>query len=488
MFAAVHTALDTFSGYLWGWPMLALLLGTGLWLTVLLRGLQFRMLLPALRAAFTSGSKGGEGEISNRSALMTALAATVGTGNIAGVATAMALGGPGAMFWMWMSGLLGMALKFSEVLLGVHYRRRNGDGTFTGGPMYYITRGTGYVWLGSAFAFFLTLAAIGGGGMVQVNSMADALKSGFNLSPTLVGAGVALAAGVIMFGGITRIAKVADKLVPFMIILYAIAGTFVVAASGVDIAGLFATVFHDAFNGTAAAGGFAGATVQQAMRYGLARGVFANESGLGSAPIVAAAAQTKHPTEQALISMTQTFIDTFCVCTFTAMVILATGAWQATGAPSGGASLTAMAFDGGLGYLNIIGMNVGSTLVTLCLFLFAFTTIIGWGYYGVQGAVYLWGKRAATPYLLVFLLCTWMGGAVLDWAASVKDGVNFIWLIVDITTGLMMIPNLFALLLLSPQVKRLADDYITHTRYGTPLKHKAFFEDYFVVMPKKKRR
>ena len=475
MFETIHAALNSFAGLLWGWPMLILLVGTGIWLTINLRGLQFTMLIKAHQMAFSSKkAEGGEGTISNRSALMTALAATVGTGNIAGVATAIAIGGPGAMFWMWVSGLFGMALKYSETLLGVHYRVKTADGRFLGGPMYYLTHGAKQPVLGMMYALFLAFAAFSIGAMVQSNSVADALKTSFNFNPTMIGAIMTIAAAVILFGGLTRIAKMADAIVPTMILIYALSGTLIIAANYAYIPELFASIFRDAFTGSAAAGGFAGASVMMAMRYGLARGVFANESGLGSAAIVAATAQTKHPTEQALVSMTQTFIDTFFVCTFTGMVVLVTGAWQSESLASGGASLTQMAFNTGLGNISIMGMQVGSSIVALCLLLFAFTTVLGWGFYGQQGAVYLFGKRVATPYMVVFLLMTFFGAAVLDLAKTVNEGVQFIWVIADITTGLMMLPNLLAMWLLSGKIKELTKDYLRHKRTGNPLKHAAF--------------
>jgi AGCS family alanine or glycine:cation symporter len=475
-------ALNAVADVVWGWPMLIVLMATGVYLTVLLRGLQFRMLLPALYVAFGPASlrQGGEGIISNRSALWTALAATVGTGNIAGVATAVALGGPGAVFWMWVSGLFGMALKFSEALLGVHYRVKDSDGQWRGGPMYYLCHGAKAPWLGMVFAAALALATLSIGGMVQSNSIADAMASGFGVRPTLVGLVVVACAGIIMFGGLKRIAHTADILVPLKISVYAITGTVVLLANYDMLPMVFQQIFHDAFNGSAALGGFAGSSLLLAMRYGLARGVFANESGLGSAPIVAATAQTRHPTEQALISMTQTFIDTFFVCTFTAMVILVTGAWQSTGVASAGASLTSFAFNQGLGHASLFGLPIGGTIVTVCLLMFAFTTILGWGFYGQQGAVYLFGPRVAKPYLVVFLACTLFGAAVLDIAESIREGVKFIWVIADITTALMMLPNLVGLLIMGGTVRKLAFDYIRHTRTGRALEHAPF---YFAVTP-----
>lgn len=475
-FTALNDFVNTASGYLWGWPMLILLLGTGLWLTVVLGGLQFRLLIPSLVKALSGQPSPEQSAISNRSALMTALAATVGTGNIAGVATAIALGGPGAVFWMWLTGLVGMALKYSETLLGVHYRIRTTQG-YQGGPMHYLRTGLGGnlgAFLGGLYALFLAFGALSVGGMVQSNSMADAMLSGFGTSPVTLGALVTAAAALIMFGGVTRIARVADRLVPTMILLYAATGTFILILNAAYIPAMLHAIFTQAFTGSAAAGGFAGSTLLLTMRYGLARGVFANESGLGSAAVVSATAHTRHPTEQALVAMTQTFIDTFFVCTFTALVVLVTGAWQAQGVQSGGAALTNMAFSTGLAGLTIHGISVGGAIVTACLFLFAFTTILGWGYYGQQGAVFLFGNRIAKPYLVLFLLATFFGAAVLQVAESIKQGVQFIWAVADVTVGAMMVPNLLALLLLTPKIRRLTTDFLSHTRHGKPLTHPAF--------------
>lgn len=470
IFETIHGYLTAAAGYLWGWPMLILLVSTGVMLTSILRGLQFWMLIPALRQAFgPQGDKShGAGMISNRAALFTALAATVGTGNIVGVATAIAMGGPGAMFWMWVSGLLGMALKYGETLLGVHYRVQTADGQYRGGPMYYLTAGVKSPWLGKLFALFLAFATLSIGGMVQSNSVADAMQSGFGFEPTIVGLVMVVAAAVIMFGGLKSIARVADVMVPTMIIAYALSGTVVILANMEFVPGVLRAIFADAFTGSAMAGGFVGSTLLMAMRFGLARGVFANESGLGSAAIVAATAKTRHPAEQGLISMTQTFIDTFFVCTFTGLVILVTGAWQSVDVASAGASLTNLAFNSGLGNMTLHGVEVGSAIVSICLTLFAFTTVLGWGYYGQQGAVYLFGPKVSNAYLWIFLGATFFGAAVLDIADTVKNGVQFIWMIADITTGLMMIPNLYALWMLSGTIKRLTFDYLHSTKTGKP--------------------
>lgn len=476
---SLHMYLETMSGLLWGWPMLVLLMGTGLMMHVVLRGLPLRLLPVAMWSAL--GPKGrrvaGKGAISNRAALMTALAATVGTGNIAGVATAIALGGPGAVFWMWVSGIVGIALKFAEALLGVYYREKKPDGSFLGGPMTYLSKGVGLPWLGTVYGVLIGFAALCVGGMVQANAMADSLGSTFGWSPLWVGAVVAGSAAVIMFGGLSRIAQIADKLVPLMIGVYVLAGSLILLANAAYIIPALELIVHSAFTGTAAAGGFAGAGVMLAMRFGLARGIFSNESGLGSAAIVAATAQTKHPVEQALISMTQTFIDTLVVCTFTALVIVVTGVGQSGAAASAGASLTGLAFSAGLGGATVGGLLLGNVIVAVCLVLFSYTTVLGWGYYGQQGAVYVFGSKVAKPYLVLFLLGTFLGAYMLELASSVKDGVLMVWLLADIATGLLMIPNLFGLWVLRGTVARLTHDYLRVERFGGKYLYPAFHAD-----------
>lgn len=477
MFDSFTAFMNIAAGYLWGWPMLVLLVSTGVWLTVHLKGMQFWMLWPALKKAF--GVEGrmsnGPGTISNRAALMTALAATVGTGNIAGVATAVSLGGPGAIFWMWMSGLLGLAMKYGETMLGVHYRVKTADGEYRGGPMYYLRDGVKSPLLGGVYALFLALTTFAIGGAVQSNSIADAVKGTFGWSPSLVGVVIVAIAAAIMLGGLKRIAQAADRLVPTMIAIYLATGGLIILTNLPYVPGIFADIFTYAFTPHAAVGGATGSAVMLAMRYGLARGVFSNESGLGSAAVVAAAAQTKHPVEQALVSMTQTFIDTIIVCTFTGLVILLTGAWIAPEAQSAGASLTALAFDSGLGNLMVLGHGLGSVIVAVCVALFAFTTILGWGYYGQQGAVYLMGPKVARLYLVLFLIATFCGAAVLDWAGSVREGVLVVWTVADVLVGLMMIPNLVALWVLTPQIKALTFDYLAHTGKGKALVHAPFY-------------
>lgn len=474
-----HTYLETVSGLLWGWPMLVLLMGTGLMMHGVLRGLPLRLLPSAMWDAL--GPKGsriaGKGAITNRAALMTALAATVGTGNIAGVATAIALGGPGAVFWMWVSGIVGISMKFAEALLGVYYREAKPDGGFLGGPMTYLSKGVGLPWLGSMYGVLIAFAALCLGGMIQSNSIADSLGSTFGWSPLWVGVVVAGAAAVVMLGGLNRIAQTADKLVPLMIGVYVLAGSLILVANAAYIWPALELIVRSAFTGTAATGGAAGAGLMLAMRYGLARGIFSNESGLGSAAIVAATAQTKHPVEQALVSMTQTFIDTLVVCTFTALVIVVTGVGQSGLAASAGASLTGLAFSTGLGGAMVGGLQLGNVIVAVCLVMFSFTTVLGWGYYGQQGAVYVFGSKVATPYLLVFLVGTFLGAYMLELASSVKDGVLMVWLLADIAVGLLMIPNLIGLWVLRGTVARLTQDYLRVERFGGKYLYPAFHAD-----------
>jgi alanine or glycine:cation symporter, AGCS family len=439
------------SDFIWGpYCLIPLLLGTGLFLTVRLGGLQFRQLGPALHLAFIARrERGGLGEISHFQALMTALAATVGTGNIVGVATAIAAGGPGAVFWMWMTGLVGMASKYCEALLAVKYRVTDESGQQAGGPMYYLSRGlrwkrTGRV-LGGMFALFTALAAFGIGNMVQSNSMAAAIEGAFGIPGWMTGVVVALALGIVTIGGVRSIGRVTSVLVPSMILLYLLACLWVIIANASQVPAAISLIFSDAFTGTSAAGGFLGASVAQAMRYGVARGIFSNESGLGSAGIAAAAAQTREPARQALVSMTQTFIDTIVVCSFTGVAIIASGAWQ-TGI--NGAPLTQAAFDGA------IPGGFGSDIIAFCLALFAFSTIIGWSYYGSQSLSYLFGRRVVLPYQLMFMLACFAGTIYT---------LDFVWLFSDVMNGMMALPNLVGLVFLSGVAARETRDYLMRT-------------------------
>ncbi|WP_083465890.1 alanine/glycine:cation symporter family protein [Salidesulfovibrio brasiliensis] len=420
--------------------MLILLVGTGVWLTIILKGLQFRELWYSLYLALIKREEADadKGDISNFQALMTALSATVGTGNIAGVATAISIGGPGALFWMWVTGLVGMATKYGEAVLAVKYRITDENGEMAGGPMYYLERGLGMKWLGTAFAVFAAVAAFGIGNMVQSNSVADAVEATFGIPHIYVGVVLAVLTGMVILGGIKSIGRVTGVLIPIMIIFY-LAGAVIIVAMNLDkVPGAFALIFEHAFNPTAAGGGFAGATVMMAMRFGIARGVFSNESGLGSAPIAAAAAKTKHPVDQALVSMTQTFIDTIVVCTLTGLILVMFN-WN-----SGleGAELTTAAFE--------MGFSGGQYIVTLGLILFAYSTILGWSYYGEKSIEYLFGTKLITPYRVLFIIAVLVG-------SSLK--VSFVWALADCFNGLMAVPNLIGLLMLSPVIASETKEY-----------------------------
>jgi AGCS family alanine or glycine:cation symporter len=432
--------LEMIDGWVWGPVMLTLLVGTGLLLTIMLKGLQFRKLGYSLYLALIKrkDDDAEDGDISNFEALMTALSATVGTGNIAGVATAIAVGGPGALFWMWVTGLVGMATKFGEAVLAVKYRVKDENGEMCGGPMYYIARGLGWKGLGTAFAFFAAVAAFGIGNMVQSNSVALAVKDTFGIDPLIVGIVLAILSALVVLGGIKSIGKVTSILIPIMIVFYVGGALFILLTNVEKIGPAFGLVFEYAFNPVAASGGFAGATVAAAIRFGVARGVFSNESGLGSAPIAAAAAQTKHPVDQALVSMTQTFIDTIVICTMTGLVIIMFN-WD-SGLTS--SSLTTEAFR--------LGFEGGQYIVTIGLILFAYSTILGWCYYGEKSIEYLLGEGAVKPYRIVYIAAILFG--------SVQK-VGLVWTLADIFNGLMALPNLIGLIFLSPVIVRETREY-----------------------------
>jgi AGCS family alanine or glycine:cation symporter len=429
--------------------MLILLVGTGIFLTILLKGLQFRGLGHSLYLALIKRkeTESSEGDITHFQALMTALAATVGTGNIAGVATAITLGGPGALFWMWITGLFGMATKYAEAVLAVKYREVDRLGTMSGGPMYYISKGLGWKWLGVLFAIFAAISAFGIGNMVQSNSVADAVNSYFGVPFWITGLILAGATALVILGGIKNIARVTEIFVPFMIVFYMLGAIVVLIINFSAIPDTFTLVLRQAFTSTAATGGFAGAAVMQTIRWGVARGVFSNESGLGSSPIAAAAAQTKNPVTQALVSMTQTFIDTIVVCSFTGFVIISTGVWNSgeTGAP-----LTATAFSHGL------PGQWGGIIVALGLIFFAYSTILGWSYYGEKSLEYLLGEKSVKPYRIVF--CVFVGiGAIAK--------LELVWSIADVFNGLMALPNLIGLLFLSKVIVAETKKYFFNKDY-----------------------
>ncbi len=420
--------------FAWGPPMLILLVGTGFWLTFALRGLQFTKLGHALYLALIKRKEETDqpGDITHFQALMTALSATVGTGNIAGVATAIAMGGPGALFWMWITGLVGMATKYSEAVLAVKYRVVDENGEMNGGPMYYISQGLNMPWLGTIFAIFAAFAAFGIGNMVQANSVADAVQATYHIPQLVTGLLLMACTAAVVLGGIKMIGKVTQLLVPFMILFYIAGSCYIIFSNIAEVPAALLFIIKQAFNPTAAVGGFTGATVMLAIRMGVARGVFSNESGLGSAPIAAAAAKTKSPISQALVSMTQTFIDTIIVCTMTGLVLILTGVWSNG---TTGAELTTIAYAA--------GMPGGAHVVTIGIILFAYSTILGWCYYGEKSIEYLFGVKSILPYRILFI-CFIGVGAI--------SKLSLVWNISDTLNGLMAIPNLIGLLFLTPVV------------------------------------
>jgi AGCS family alanine or glycine:cation symporter len=432
------------NGILWGPGMLLLILGTGLFLTIGLRFITLRKINYAFRQLFQGRHSDVEqGNITPFNALMTSLSATVGTGNIAGVATAIALGGPGALFWMWCTALVGMATKYAEAVLAVRFRETDEEGRYVGGPMYYIKNGLGprWLWLATAFALFGGLAGFGIGNLVQANSVADVLYQSYQLPKAVTGVSMAILAGLVIIGGIKRIGSVAGKLVPIMALAYLAAGLVVLVTHITAIPDALGLVFDAAFTGHAAGGGFAGASVWMAVRWGVARGVFSNEAGLGSAPIAHAAAKTDNPVRQGTIAMLGTFIDTLVLCSVTGLAIILTGVWDSgqTGAP-----LAAAAFGS--------AMPIGKHVVSIGLAVFAFTTILGWSYYSERCLEFLLGVKIVLPFRVVWILVIPLGAL---WK------LDLVWGLADMLNGLMAIPNLIALILLSPVVFQLTRRYFS---------------------------
>ncbi len=430
--------IKTINHWAWGPPMLLLIAVTGIFLTLGLKAYPLLNIKKGFSLLWSGRKAKGEGDISGFNALMTSLSATIGTGNIAGVATAIAMGGPGALFWMWMIALVGMATKYAEAVLAVHYREKDENGNFVGGPMYYIKNGLGenWKWMAVAFAFFGMIAGFGIGNGVQANSVADVMHNSFNIPEIGTGIVMAILAALVLLGGIKRIATVAGKLVPFMAITYIIAGLILLIINFDQIPEAFNTILTHAFTPISAVGGFAGASVWYAIRFGIARGVFSNEAGLGSAPIAHAAAQTNNPVQQGTIAMLGTFIDTLIICTITGLVIVSSGVWQ-TG--ESGATLTSMAFSQGL-------PSIGEYIVTFGLIVFAFTTLLGWSFYGEKCAEYLFGVKSIIIFRILWIIAIPVGATFqLDSA----------WLVADTLNALMALPNLVALLLLSPIVFKL---------------------------------
>lgn len=439
---AVTNAVGWLNGIVWGVPMLVLILGVGLYLTFGLRLLTIVKIPFGFDLLWKGRIPGTDSGISPFNALMTSLAATIGTGNIAGVATAIFLGGPGAIFWMWMTALVGMATKYAEAVLAVKFRETDERGKHVGGPMYYIKNGLGdnWKWLAICFALFAGVAGFGIGNMVQANSIANALSANFAIPEWVTGVVLVVLVGAVLLGGIERISDIAGKLVPFMAVAYIAAATIVLALNADAIPGAFGLIFTHAFTPSAATGGFAGAAVWAAIRFGVARGVFSNEAGLGSAPIAHAAASTKGPVSQGLVAMLGTFIDTIIVCTFTALAIIATGAWTSG---ETGAALTSHAFD-----LALPGF--GGYIIAIALTIFAFTTILGWSYYCERSLQYLFGVKVIMPFRAIWSLAALVG-------ATLKLG--FVWLLADTLNALMAIPNLIALALLSPLVFKITKEF-----------------------------
>ena len=447
--------LGTISSWIWGpWFLIPLLLGTGLYLTIRLGGLQFHKLGAGLHLGLLRRKDDDEeGDISQFQALTTALAATVGTGNIVGVATAIGVGGPGALFWMWVTGVVGMVSKYAEAFLAVRFRKTDAKGEKSGGPQYYLEHGIkhpiGKV-LAISFAIFAVLASFGIGNMTQGNSIASNVEYSFGIAPWITGLVLAVHALLVLVGGIKSIGKVTAALVPFMIIFYVVAALYILIVNIVDLPAALALIFTDAFTGTAATGGFLGSTIMLAVRYGVARGLFSNESGLGSAPIAAAAAQTTHPVRQGLVSMTQTFIDTIIVVTCTGLVIITTGTWHAaddSGELLSPAVMTGEAFSHGL------PGDWGHIVVTLGLVFFAFSTILGWAYYGERNIERLFGRAMVMPFRVLFSLIVFVGAT---------RELEVIWNFSDVMNGLMAVPNLLGLLILSGLISRETKWYLKH--------------------------
>ena len=440
---SILPALSAVDSVLWGPPLIILLVGTGIFLTIRLKLLQVLRLPLALRLIFKAKNQ-GKGDVSSFKALCVALAATVGTGNIVGVATAVKVGGPGAIFWMWIAAFFGMATKYAEGLLAVKYRSVDANGEIAGGPMFYIRNGLGEKWKPLAVFFAIAcilVAFLGIGTFPQVNAIVDSMAITFAFPRVATDVILTVFIAAVTIGGLQSISKVASKLIPFMALFYIAISLGLIVLFIDRLPSAITLILDGAFTGTAAAGGFAGSTIMIAMQNGIARGVFSNESGLGSAPIAAAAAKTKWPAEQGLISMTGTFIDTIIICTMTGLALVLTGVWQGDAA---GAAMTTAAFA------SIYG-SVGSQLLTISLILFAFTTILGWNYYGERAVIYLTGTKGVLPYRLIFIVLI-ASGAFLKLEA--------IWVLADIVNGLMAIPNLIALIALSGVIVAETNRYI----------------------------
>lgn len=427
---AINSFFTAFSAFLWGWPMIVLLLGTHIFLTIRLRFPQ-RKIFKAI-ALSVKRDKQATGDVSQFGALATALAATIGTGNIIGVATAIALGGPGAVFWCWLTGVFGISTKYAEGLLAVKYRVKTKRGQMIGGPMYALEKGLGWKWLAVLFAIFATLASFGIGSTVQANAISTLVENQYNVSPYITGLVVTALGAAVIVGGVKSIAKVCGMLVPFMAIFYVLGCIYILIVNHAYLLPALQVIFDSAFTTKAAGGGFAGSTLIMAARYGIARGLFSNESGLGSAPIVAAAAQTRNPVRQALVSSTATFWDTVVICALTGLVITSSIIAYPDIDYHNGAALTKVAFSK-IPY-------IGAPLLTFGLSTFAFSTTLGWSYYGERCVEYLKGKRWMLFYRMIYIVSIFVGSVV---------NLALVWNLADCMNALMAIPNLLSLICLS---------------------------------------
>ena len=441
----LNAFFTTLSSLLWGWPMIALLLGTHVFLTIRLRFPQLKI-LKAIKLS-VKRDKDASGDVSQFGALATALAATIGTGNIVGVATAISLGGPGAVFWCWLTGVFGIATKYGEALLAIKYRETTADGRMLGGPMYALEKGLGWKWMAVLFAIFTACASFGIGSTVQANAIATITHEAYGVPTTIVGIAVSLLIAAVVLGGVKSIAKVCGFLVPFMAIFYVLGCIYILSVNGSYVWPAIKLIVESAFSPQAASGGFAGTSVMLAARYGISRGLFSNESGMGSAPIVAAAARTRNPVRQALVSSTGTFWDTVVICAITGVVIVSSILAYPDISYTDGATLTKMAFDK-IPY-------VGKPLLSFGLLTFAFSTILGWSYYGERAVEYLKGKRWMLVYRVLFIISIFAGSVA---------NLNVVWNLSDCTNALMAIPNLISLLLLNGVIVHETRKYLWRNR------------------------
>ena len=441
----LNAFFTTLSSLLWGWPMIALLLGTHVFLTIRLRFPQLKI-LKAIKLS-VKRDKDASGDVSQFGALATALAATIGTGNIVGVATAISLGGPGAVFWCWLTGVFGIATKYGEGLLAIKYRETTSDGRMLGGPMYALEKGLGWKWMAVLFAIFTACASFGIGSTVQANAIATITHEAYGVPTTIVGIAVSLLIAAVVLGGVKSIARVCGFLVPFMALFYVLGCIYILSVNGSYVWPAIKLIVESAFSPQAASGGFAGTSVMLAARYGISRGLFSNESGMGSAPIVAAAARTRNPVRQALVSSSGTFWDTVVICAITGVVIVSSILAYPDISYTDGATLTKMAFDK-IPY-------VGKPLLSFGLLTFAFSTILGWSYYGERAVEYLKGKRWMLVYRVLFIISIFAGSVA---------NLNVVWNLSDCTNALMAIPNLISLLLLNGVIVHETRKYLWRNR------------------------